>query len=548
MNAAALRVDGVDLSRYQTYKINWDTAKAEGLKWVYHKITEGNSMVWQAQYDKRRAEAAAAGVPFGAYHFARAQKPLKSDGISEAKHFLLKAQIKPGDLQPVLDIETTEGLTNEQLRAWTEGFIEECRRQGFNPIVYTNFDLGSATNGCLIWRARYNNANKSPLLGGWDIWQFSNGVHGTPKRFAGFPGPTDLNVMRDGLTVEQMIYKPKKGGAVAPSASKDKMDPAAYFIGARGQHVTWLGRRLVKHLEALGLPAPYKVGPGPEFTATDRKAVKAFQKAQGWTGADADGFPGQETLRRLSAAPGKLPATPVPPSPTTPVAAKLKIRATTANIQNFNPNLPPAKVKADMAKVKPLSDLVLWQELAEDRDFTALIKVMGNKEWGNTAHGNECLVSWKREWGTIKLSENVPIAKSAGKFSPKRALKRLVLDTAIGEVEVICVHYTNGARQDPKRKPYWDDCWEGTKKVVDAALAAGRVVIVGGDFNWPTNKVPKFIKGMVWVAGGDNGIDGIAVCLPSDGFTLKTKGKTVNTGLNSDHDARTREIVLSRLS
>lgn len=530
---SAQRVDGIDISRYQSGALDMKKAKAAGLKWLYHKVTEGNKSVWQAQYNKRRKEAKAAGIPFGAYHFARAEKPTAADAVAEAKHFLSAAKPVAGDLHPCLDLETTEGLSTAQLKEWARAFIGELKRQGFKCVLYTNFDLGDVGQA-LTWRARYNNDNKPPALGGWDIWQFSNGVYGNPKSFPGF-GNVDLNTMRAGLKVEQMIH----GGSTSAPAQPNKMDPKAYFIGAKGAHVTWLGERLVLHLKALGKKAPYKVGPGPTFTATDQAAVKVFQQAQGWSGADADGFPGPETLKRLAADPK-----PVVPAP---VKKSLTLKVSTANIQNFNPNLPPAQVEEDMAKMKRISNLILWQELAEDRDFNSLIKVMGNTDWGNTAHGNECMISWLRAVGTIKLSENVKVAdKAPGKFSPARKVKRLVLDTPIGEVEVICVHFTNGARKDPARVPFWNDCWEGTNKLVDQALKAGRIVIVGGDWNWPTNKVKKFDPSMRWVVGGGPGIDGVAVCLPK-GVTVEVKGKADTvTPLNSDHDGRTRTIVLSR--
>jgi exonuclease III len=91
------------------------------------------------------------------------------------------------------------------------------------------------------------------------------------------------------------------------STSTDRMDPAAYFIGAHGDHVTWLGQRLVLHLESLGITPPYVNGPGPDFTATDRKAVQLFQEAQGWLGDAADGFPGATTLKRLARTPEEAP-------------------------------------------------------------------------------------------------------------------------------------------------------------------------------------------------------------------------------------------------
>jgi hypothetical protein len=97
----------------------------------------------------------------------------------------------------------------------------------------------------------------------------------------------------------------------APKASADKGEdkptstpkpsapafPGAYYFrpGAKNQYVTTLGKQLVKK----GYGTFYRQGPGPQWTAVDRAAVKAFQKAQGWTGSDADGYPGPQTWKRL---------------------------------------------------------------------------------------------------------------------------------------------------------------------------------------------------------------------------------------------------------
>ncbi|MFF4245219.1 peptidoglycan-binding protein [Streptomyces sp. NPDC001822] len=69
-----------------------------------------------------------------------------------------------------------------------------------------------------------------------------------------------------------------------------------YFkAGADNAHVTQLGKQLVKK----GYGRFYAVGPGPRWGEADRKAVQAFQKAQHWTGSDADGYPGPTTWKRL---------------------------------------------------------------------------------------------------------------------------------------------------------------------------------------------------------------------------------------------------------
>ncbi|WP_448319455.1 peptidoglycan-binding protein [Streptomyces sp. CO7] len=70
---------------------------------------------------------------------------------------------------------------------------------------------------------------------------------------------------------------------------------AAFRPGAKNAYVTQLGRQLVKK----GYGRHYTDGPSPEWTDADRRAVQAFQRAQGWRGGAADGYPGPETWRRL---------------------------------------------------------------------------------------------------------------------------------------------------------------------------------------------------------------------------------------------------------
>lgn len=206
MAAKPLTVHGVDISHHQDGKLNYALAVENGLKWMYHKATEGNSFV-DSNYVQRRAEAKRAGIPFGAYHFARAEK---ADAVEEARHFIRVAKPAVGDLRPALDIETTEGMTLAQIRTWSAAFIAEVvKLTGVAPVVYTPYDLGIAAKDCLIWRPRYNNSNTPPVLD-WDIWQFSNGVFGIPRSMPGF-GNVDLNVMRDGLRLAHMrIPKPAR--------------------------------------------------------------------------------------------------------------------------------------------------------------------------------------------------------------------------------------------------------------------------------------------------------------------------------------------------
>lgn len=86
-------------------------------------------------------------------------------------------------------------------------------------------------------------------------------------------------------------------GAAGPASHRVAGYPgrAMFRPGADNPYVTRLGRQLVRK----GFGTYYTRGPGPRWGEADRRGVQAFQRAQGWRGGAADGYPGPETWRRL---------------------------------------------------------------------------------------------------------------------------------------------------------------------------------------------------------------------------------------------------------
>ncbi len=118
-----------------------------------------------------------------------------------------------------------------------------------------------------------------------EAFQRAQGWRG--KDADGLPGPTTWRLLAGG-----------KGKDIAPPASHGVPGfpgRGAFRPGAVNAYVTQLGERLV----AKGHGAHYTTGPGPRWTEADRRNVEAFQRAQGWRGGAADGYPGPETWRRL---------------------------------------------------------------------------------------------------------------------------------------------------------------------------------------------------------------------------------------------------------
>ena len=253
---SALKVHGIDLSRYQDYKYDLKASKAAGLEWVYGKATEGLTIV-DPEYARHRANAKAAGLPFGAYHFARPDKDGK-DAVAEAKKFLQVAKIDfKNDLIPMLDFEDQGGLSVPGVRKWINEFCAEVKRQiGVDPVVYlpSSWDIGSAGTGRIIWRARYNKDNRLPALP-CNIFQFSDGVLGTPNRFAGFSKGIDLNNHQKGFKTDQLRI------------SKAKPAPKAEFVNVKVRHLSL-------DFRTAGKPIP-----GSKMTKTEYDVEKFFRYA-----------------------------------------------------------------------------------------------------------------------------------------------------------------------------------------------------------------------------------------------------------------------------
>ncbi|BCL30385.1 hypothetical protein GCM10017557_52440 [Streptomyces aurantiacus] len=121
----------------------------------------------------------------------------------------------------------------------------------------------------------------------------------------GLPGPTTWSYLVNGKGRD---VRAVSGGGTGTPARPPADGVASHGVagypgralfrpGADNAYVTRLGKQLVKK----GFGKYYTQGPGPRWGESDRRNVEAFQRAQGWRGGAADGYPGPETWRRLFA-------------------------------------------------------------------------------------------------------------------------------------------------------------------------------------------------------------------------------------------------------
>jgi len=210
-------IEGIDVSNHQT-RVDWELAKAHGIAFAYIKATEGVGFV-DPKLGAFSTGAGEAGIPQGFYHFARPDthsgtttQLVTGDAQAEADAFLAVAFPKPGQLVPVLDLETG-GLSPKLLVAWTKAWLARVQeRAGVEPIIYTfpSFwsQLGNTSqfDSYRLWIS--NTGVASPHLPdgfkAYTIWQ-----HSTNGSVPGISGPVDLDRLGPNVTLAQITFKPK---------------------------------------------------------------------------------------------------------------------------------------------------------------------------------------------------------------------------------------------------------------------------------------------------------------------------------------------------
>ena len=192
--------DGIDASHHNGMP-DWSAAKADGIEFAFVKATEGRTFV-DGQYATNRAQADAAALRFGAYHFAQPDGTA-NDAVLEADHFADTAALRGRHLLPVLDLETDGGLGTRALRRWTKSWLARIQeRLGVKAIIYTTpafwtDEMGDsrwfADAGHRLWIAHWGAEQPQvPAQNwggrGWTFWQYDD-----CGSVAGFEGCVDLD-------------------------------------------------------------------------------------------------------------------------------------------------------------------------------------------------------------------------------------------------------------------------------------------------------------------------------------------------------------------
>lgn len=186
-------VRGIDVSRWQG-TINWDRVANDGVEYAFIRISDGLTHV-DGQFDRNWSEAKRVGIRRGAYQFFRPHL----SAAAQAELFLnMMGPLEPGDLPPVIDIETTSGLSKAQVAARSKEWIDIVESAtGVKPIIYTSGfffrdEVGSPSwaEDYMLWVAHYTTGcalTPQP----WDMWTFHQFTDNGPVD--GINGGVDTN-------------------------------------------------------------------------------------------------------------------------------------------------------------------------------------------------------------------------------------------------------------------------------------------------------------------------------------------------------------------
>lgn len=178
-------IPGISVSRWDA-EIDWPKVRSVGIRFVFIKASEGISYI-DDTFSDNWIGSKSVGILRGPYHFFRANV----DPTKQAEYFIqtVKAMDDNGELPPVLDLETNDGVSKEiiipNVKIWLD-LVEQGL--GRKPIIYSGQyflqDYLSETGGgppewmndYPLWLAQYPNQyvqGMEPFLpSGWFNWTF----------------------------------------------------------------------------------------------------------------------------------------------------------------------------------------------------------------------------------------------------------------------------------------------------------------------------------------------------------------------------------------
>ncbi len=175
-------LEGADVSSHDG-TVDWAALKASGRSFAFARVADGSTFLdptftdnWQAMKSN--------GFVRGPYQYFRAAESAFAQASVLLAAIEAAGPLEPGDLPPVLDLETTDGETDAVVIAGAQEWLAAVRAgTGREPIIYTasgfwNYESGLPSLAWLgtLWIANWGVSCPALATGytGWQFWQYDD--------------------------------------------------------------------------------------------------------------------------------------------------------------------------------------------------------------------------------------------------------------------------------------------------------------------------------------------------------------------------------------
>jgi lysozyme len=233
--AAGTKLKGIDVSSYQGL-VSWTKVKATGQQFAFARVSDGAN-TRDSRFATNWPAMKSAGIMRGAYQYFRPSQSATTQANLLVDRINAAGGLKPGDLPPVLDLETSSGLAAATVVSRAKTWLQIVQTKlGVKPIIYSGNNMAGVTgknfSTYLLWAPNYG-VTCPTIASGWKTWTFWQ--NSDTGRVNGVSGAVDTNFFNGALpalTALTVKAKPVDAGAPPPvvvdaGASSDSGDAGA---------------------------------------------------------------------------------------------------------------------------------------------------------------------------------------------------------------------------------------------------------------------------------------------------------------------------------
>lgn len=230
---------GIDVSYYQG-NVDWAKVKAAGQTFAFVRVSDGIDYP-DSKFAQNWPGTKRAGLVRGLYQFFRPGKDVTAQVNLLVSKLDAAGGLQPGDLPPVLDLESDGGLPAATVVARAKAWIAQIEdRLDVKPIVYTaafmSKVIGDHFGDYVLWVANYQTTCPT-MPSGWTDWQFWQ--DSDKGKVDGVTGAVDTNFFNGGL-LKLKALTVKEPKTPAPSSVIDGADgilaeDTSLLVGEEGE-------------------------------------------------------------------------------------------------------------------------------------------------------------------------------------------------------------------------------------------------------------------------------------------------------------------------